>query len=81
MPNFESTDRALIDLRDERDHLSIQISLLAENRLTAPDELFRLRRQLEALERRIVVHTRSSDASSGDAVKRTSANDGGRTEE
>jgi hypothetical protein len=54
---------------------------IAENRLTAPDELFRLLRELEALERRIAVHTRSSDASSGDAGKRTSANDGGRTEE
>ncbi len=81
MPNFESTDRALIALRDERDHLSIQISLLADNRLTAPDELFRLRRELEALERRIAVHTRSADASSSDAGKRTSADDGGRTEE
>ena len=55
---FEPPDRALIDLRDERDHLSIQLSLLSENRLTPASELSRLKLAIQVLERRIAEHQR-----------------------
>lgn len=55
---FEPPSRALIDLRDERDDLSIRLNLLEENRLTAPAELFRLKQDLEILERRIATQKR-----------------------
>ena len=51
--NFERPSRALIDLRDERDDLSIRLNLLEEDRLTAPSELLRMKRDLAVLERRI----------------------------
>jgi hypothetical protein len=59
---FEPPSRVLIDLRDERDHVSIQLNLLQENRLTAPAELSRLKQDLEVLERRIANHQGASPA-------------------
>jgi hypothetical protein len=53
---FELADRALIDLRDQRDDLSIRLNILKGSRATAPAELFRLKQDLEVLERRIVNH-------------------------
>ena len=53
---FELPDRALIDLRDERDDLSIRLNILQANRETAAAELFQLKQDLEVLERRIVNH-------------------------
>lgn len=58
MRKFEPPDRALIDLRDQRDHLNIQLSLLSENRLAPADELSRLKLAIQVLERRIVEHER-----------------------
>jgi hypothetical protein len=43
---FEPPSRALIDLRDERDDLSIRLNLLEENRLTAPLSFLALNRTL-----------------------------------
>jgi septation ring formation regulator EzrA len=60
--NFERPSRALIDLRDERDDLSIRLNLLEEDRLTAPSELFRMKRDLAVLERRIADQKRAPPA-------------------
>lgn len=56
MRTYESTDRALIDLRDKRTDLAIRISLLKDS--DGPDELalFGLQRDLELLDRRIATH-------------------------
>lgn len=56
MRAYETTDRALIDLRDQRTDLAIRISLLKDS--DQPDEivLSRLERQLELLDRRIATH-------------------------
>ena len=56
MRAYETTDRALIDLRDQRTDLAIRISLLKDS--DQPDEivLSRLQRQLELLDRRIATH-------------------------
>ena len=59
---FEPPSGALIDLRDERDDLSIRINLLEDDRLTAPAELFRMKQDLEILERRIANHKRAPAA-------------------
>jgi len=53
MPKWEPPNRALIDLRDERDDLRVRLSLLEDNRLTTPTELFDLKQGLAVLERRI----------------------------
>ena len=58
----EPPNRALIDLRDERDHLSIQLSLLRDNRLTPPTKLSQLKQELEVLEQRIVEHKKTLGA-------------------
>ena len=50
---FEPPNRSLIDLRDERDDLRVRLSLLEDDRLSSTTELFRLRQNLAALERRI----------------------------
>jgi septation ring formation regulator EzrA len=60
--NFERPSRALIDLRDERDDLSIRLNLLEEDRLTAPSELLRMKRDLAVLERRIADQKRAPPA-------------------
>jgi len=54
MKKSEPPNRSLIDLRDERDDLSVRLSLLEDDRLTPPAELFRLKQDLAVLERRIV---------------------------
>jgi hypothetical protein len=59
---FEPPDRALIDLRDERDDLSIRLSLLKDDRLTPPAVLSRLKQDIEELERRIAKYSRARDA-------------------
>ena len=58
----QSTDRTLIDLRDQRTDLAIRISLLKDS--DQPDEqlLSRLQRDLELLDRRIASHRSASPA-------------------
>jgi len=56
MPESYSTDRALIDLRDKRTDLSVQISLLKDSENPSKHELIRLERQLELLDQRISRH-------------------------
>jgi chorismate mutase len=53
MPEQQSSDRALIDMRDERDHLSVQLSLLKDTQRSSPAEISRVQRELNVLERRI----------------------------
>ena len=53
MPDSNSTDRALIDLRDKRTDLSIRISLLKDGEDPTTGELVGLERQLELLDQRI----------------------------
>ena len=61
MRTSQTTDRALIDLRDRRTDLAIRISLLKDG--DKPDEqlLSRLQRDLELLDRRIATHRSASD--------------------
>jgi hypothetical protein len=56
MPARVKTDRALIDLREARDDLSIQISLLKGGELIDPAALSTLRYKLGLLEIRIAQH-------------------------
>jgi len=56
MPQSYSTDRALVDLRDKRTDLSVQISLLKDSESPNMGELVRLERQLEMLDQRISRH-------------------------
>ena len=49
-------DRALIDLRDERDDLSIQINLLQDRDRTDLAELMTLQHDLGLLDQRIARH-------------------------
>ena len=51
---LEPPNRSLIDLRDERDDLRVRLSLLEDDRLSSPTELFRLKQDLATLERRII---------------------------
>ena len=62
MRNSEPTDRALIDLRDQRTDLAIRISLLKDG--DQPDHLLlsRLERDLELLDRRIATHRTAGEA-------------------
>jgi hypothetical protein len=48
--------RALIDMRDERDDLSIRISLLKDIQQSDPAQISRLERDMELLDRRIARH-------------------------
>lgn len=59
MRSYEPMDRTLIDLRDERDHLSIRISLLKDSDQPDQEVLFGLQRELEILDRRIEKQTRA----------------------
>ncbi len=59
---YEPMDRTLIDMRDERDHLSIQINLLKDSDRPDRAVLLGLRRNLKLLDRRIANHTRAPDA-------------------
>src|SRR3954451_18365364 len=56
MPEFHSIDRALIDLRDKRTDLSIQISLLKDSEDPNIGELIGLEHRLELLDQRISAH-------------------------
>lgn len=49
-------DRALVDLRDERDDLSIQINLLQDRDQVDPAELGTLQRNLGLIDRQIARH-------------------------
>ena len=57
MPGRVKTDRALIDLREARDDLSVQISLLRDGDRIDPGVLATLQRNLGLLEVRIAEHT------------------------
>ena len=56
MRAYESTDRALIDLRDQRTDLAVRISLLKDGDKPDQIELSRLQRDLDLLDRRIATH-------------------------
>ena len=62
MRTYEPTDRALIDLRDQRTDLAVRISLLKDSDQPDKNVLFVLQRDLEILDRRIAAH-RSSPGS------------------
>ena len=53
-----TTDRALIDLRDARDDLSIEISILEDADRVDPVEMGTLRRKLGILNQRIASHSK-----------------------
>ena len=52
-------DRALVDLHDQRDHLSIQISLLKDGEVVDPAALIMMQRKLSLLDSRISTHRAS----------------------
>jgi len=56
--DYQPMDRSLIDLRDRRDQLSIEISLLKDADRPDLDVLFRLQRDLQFLDSRIDTKTR-----------------------
>ena len=51
-----TTDRALIDLRDARDDLSIKINILEDSDQIDPAEMSTLKRKLGILDDRIASH-------------------------
>jgi hypothetical protein len=57
-----ATDRALIDLRDKRDDLSIQISIVEDGDRIDPAVTGTLKRNLGILDHRIADHARVPDA-------------------
>ena len=61
MRAYESTDRALIDLRDQRTDLAVRISLLKDGDKPDHVELSRLQRDLDLLDRRIATHRTARD--------------------
>jgi hypothetical protein len=61
MNRLARTDATLNALNDERDHLAIQISLLADTDAPEPARLSALHRKLEMVEHRIS-HYRPVDA-------------------
>jgi len=61
MRAYESTDRALIDLRDQRTDLAVRISLLKDGDKPDQVELSRLQRDLDLLDRRIATHRTARD--------------------
>ena len=62
MRAYEPTDRALIDLRDQRTDLAIRISLLKDSDQPDQQLLARLQRNLELLDRRIATHRNVSQS-------------------
>ena len=52
-------DRALVDLHDQRDHLSIQISLLKDADIVDSAALLAMQRNLSLLDNRISMHRAS----------------------
>ena len=61
MRAYETTDRALIDLRDQRTDLAVRISLLKDGDKPDQVELSRLQRDLDLLDRRIATHRTARD--------------------
>ena len=61
MRAYESTDRALIDMRDQRTDLAVRISLLKDGDKPDQFELSRLQRDLDLLDRRIATHRTARD--------------------
>jgi hypothetical protein len=61
MTERQSSDRVLVDLRDQRDHLTVQLSLLKDTQRSDPGEIFSLQREIELLDRRIDNHSRAPD--------------------
>jgi vacuolar-type H+-ATPase subunit D/Vma8 len=57
MREQQPTDRALVDLRDQRDHLRIQLSLMKDSQQPTAAEIVELQRQLEIVDRRIANHS------------------------
>ena len=57
--DYQAMDRSLIDLRDRRDQLSIEINLLKDRDTPDPDAVSRMQRDLEFLDSRIETHTRA----------------------
>ena len=55
-------DQGLSTLFDERDHLSIQLSLLKDTDAPDPMKVFEMQRQLDALDRRITKYQAAPDA-------------------
>jgi hypothetical protein len=51
-----TTDRVLIDLRDARDDLSIEINILQDSDQVDPAEMSTLKRKLGILNQRIASH-------------------------
>jgi hypothetical protein len=51
-----TTDRALIDLRDARDDLTIEINILEDSDGIDPAEMSKLKRKLGILDDRIASH-------------------------
>ena len=67
MRHFEAmgrvvTDRALIDLRDERDDMSIRLNILQDGDVIDPAALGTLQRKLGILDWRIANHKAAVDA-------------------
>lgn len=62
MRAHESTDRVLIDLRDQRTDLAIRVSLLKDSDQPDPILLSRLQRDLEILDRRLATYRSSTDS-------------------
>ena len=59
---MEPTDPGLTTLREERDHLSIQISLLKDSDDPDPMRLFEMQREMDLLDRWIQKHRLAPDA-------------------
>ena len=57
--DYQPMDRSLIDLRDRRDQLSIEINLLKGKDEPDPDAVSRMQRDLEFLDSRIDTHQRA----------------------
>jgi hypothetical protein len=57
--DYQSMDRSLIDLRDRRDQLSIEINLLKDKDQPDLDAVSRMRLELEFLDSRIDTHTKA----------------------
>ena len=62
MRQQKATDPGLGTLFDERDHLSVQISLLKDSDVVDPMELFEMQRRMDILDRRIATRKPPTDA-------------------
>jgi hypothetical protein len=59
---MDPIDQGLLTLREERDHLSIQISLLKDGDDPDPMKLFEMQREMDSIDRRIQKHRAVPDA-------------------